>query len=759
MKRTVLILSIAALATTVGCQREQMEPNPLYNSETKEVVAQFVLNVTAAGQDAQTKMTADVVQKNKNFRGIQDVHIFAYSTGTESGIPYVLKTSNWADENVKEFPLGTIFRAGQINNGPTIYPGPDGVIGTEDDITDPNTIGNEENSSNRVLQLSIPVGTDAVLIYGKAVGPSNNPTAAERKTYGSTIAVYDTDPADTEFKVFRRIGTDDDVNDYDATARLMVFVINRIMTSEVEVGGEQDGYTSLPALTWKELGARYEWYNPGDYHKRFGPDSPGEDLDPLEEILGKIYSTFTYIKDNEYRAGASAAIKYMLQNMYEVIHPVATATPTEAREANAKRLAKEIEKRMTHYFLNNWQYRPIKKSTAKSDPTNGIYEIVVDELKLMDKDEWDAQFGGARDLNNYPYVDFNIPEGAAQLEYNPETGKFTYLNPNNALVTPDATFDPRKYVYAPELYYYVNSPIRVNNTAWDSEDPDFFPNGTKPWTSDNKWGTGWQKNGKVTSSTRAVAVRDNINYAVALLKTSVAASASSLPDNTYAMTDGKESNKNIAVNKLMLTGILVGGVNPRYNWQFLRKYSSDPEPGTADYTKFDGVIYDDQIVNASIPTPTGQETYTLVYDNYDSSIDDDDPQNNVYIALEFENQGVDFWGRDNLIPSGSKFYLVAKLVNSDVRQASITWPSDHQVPPIYGVDVEQVPSGKKVGESKQIPRIFIQDFMTTAVFTLGETALQKAFYSMPDLRSSNMSLGLSVDLQWESGYKFEDLVF
>ena len=92
-------------------------------------------------------------------------------------------------------------------------------------------------------------------------------------------------------------------------------------------------------------------------------------------------------------------------------------------------------------------------------------------------------------------------------------------------------------------------------------------------------------------------------------------------------------------------------------------------------------------------------------------------------------------------------------------QAAIQWPQDHQVPPVYGVDDEKVPEGKKAGESKQITRIFIQDFMTTAVVTLNGTSLQKAYYTMPDLRTSNMSLGLSVDLQWEAGYKFEDLVF
>lgn len=771
MKKNRILWMMAGVATLVvtGCQREQLRPSPLYNPETKEVTAEFVLNVTAADQDAQTKMSADAVQKNKNFRGIQDVHIFAYSTGTESGTPYVLKTSGWTDATVKEFSLGTVFRTGQINNGPTVItlPGEDGILGTDDDVvtTDPNTIGNEENSSNRVLQLSIPVGTDAILFYGKASGPSSTPSIAERKLYGSTVINYDVNPQKTDVEIYRRIGNDDDVEDYNATARLMVFVINRIMLSDVAAGGEQDGFTGLPALSWKDLGARYEYTNPGEYGNRFDLSGTVEDLDPLEEILGKTYSRFTYIKDNEFRAGASAAIKYMMKNMYEVIHPVATATPTESREANAKRLAKEIEKRMTHYFKNNWEYRPII-NTAKTNPEDAIYDIVVTELHLMEDDEWTEQFDGAKDLNKYPYEDFNIPEGAAQLEYNSGTGKFAYLNPNQALVTPNVTFDPKKYVYAPELIYYVNSPVRVNDTTWDPDDPDFYPNGTKPWANDTKWGSGWVKDGKVSSATRAVAVRDNINYAVALLKTSVAATGATLPDNRNAMSDGKEANQNIPVNKIMLTGILVGGVNPRYDWQFLRRYSTydstDPKQ-TMDFTKFDGVIYDDQIVDSTIPTPAGHETYTLVYDNYNSSVADN-AQNNVYIALEFENQSVDFWGRDNLIPNGSKFYLAAQLVNSVERQGNIIWPSDHQVPPIWGVDPNDTAeamaeAGAKPGESKKIPRIFIQDFMTNAVFTLGPNALQKAYYTMPDLRSSNMSLGLSVDIQWETGYNFADLVF
>ena len=742
--RICMIAGVVALVAT-GCQREQVETNSLYNPETKEVEAQFVLNIAAPGQDAQTKMTADIVQQNNNFRGIHNVHIYTYATGTD--VPYVLNTTGWDDKNSKDFPLGTLFVSGQINNA-------EGK--------------NETESSNRILQLSIPVGTDAVLFYGKALN-ADNPNEDQMKERGSMTATFSKIPNAIKFDANRRIGNDAKVKDYDATARLMIYVVNRIMGSSLPVGDlEGTSYTNLPAISWKELGALYEYVN-GLYDNRFNvpTSTPKTPMDPLNEILGKAYSTFSYIKSTEYRAGSSDAIKYMMTNMWNVIRPVTTtATPTDEGEANAKRLAMEIERRMDHYFKENWEYKTVAE----------IHDIVIDadimlgdelteaewEALCMDDDNTDPYTGKASDLNHYPSY-YNIPDGAAQLSYNTTTGEFSYMNPNKPLVNKGAgTFDPKNYYYAPELAYYVNSSVRVNNTLLTSENlTTLYPNGTDNWSLDSNWKSsdGWNV-GKVTSSTKSVAVRDNINYGVALLKTSVALEpgVTALLDNRFVLSGEKEGDQSLTISDeahpIALTGVLIGGVNGQYNWQFLRKNTS------GDLAKFNGVIYDDNLPSGLVPTPAGSENYTLVYDNYNSD-EGAATQNNVYIALEFQNiSGIPFWGKDNLIPDKAKFYLVAQLANTEARRNSITWPTDHQIPPIYGVtgDTEEVPEGK-AGLSKQIPRIFIQDFMTTAVFKLSANALKNAYYTMPDLRTSNMSLGLSVDLQWETGYVFDDLVF
>jgi hypothetical protein len=54
-------------------------------------------------------------------------------------------------------------------------------------------------------------------------------------------------------------------------------------------------------------------------------------------------------------------------------------------------------------------------------------------------------------------------------------------------------------------------------------------------------------------------------------------------------------------------------------------------------------------------------------------------------------------------------------------------------------------------------RVFMQDFITNVNFTIGQDALKSAYVTVPDLRSSSMSLGLSVDLEWKEGLSFDNV--
>ena len=85
---------------------------------------------------------------------------------------------------------------------------------------------------------------------------------------------------------------------------------------------------------------------------------------------------------------------------------------------------------------------------------------------------------------------------------------------------------------------------------------------------------------------------------------------------------------------------------------------------------------------------------------------------------------------------------------------SITWPTYYEVPPIQGIDDPSCPAADK-GKSTRTPRIFIQDFMTSVTFRIGANSLHNAYYSIPDMRSTQMSLGLSVDLKWQQGFTYD----
>ena len=765
------------LLAAAACQREQVGSSSLEANENgvKEVTTQFVLNVASAPQ---TKMSADVVQQNQNFRGIQDVRLFAYKTGTydpsdNTKIPYVLNTSAPAAENVKTYDLGLLMAANSLDN-------------TGDK--------NKTESSERILQLSVPVGVDAVLFYGKAIKGSGD----SDMTYGCTFDYDYTDPnhpstvlttpASTEFYAHPILDMDNKPA-YEQTGALMIAAINKILATEVlastsETFGEEGAevtFTNLPPVSWAMYGHRYEYdkvQNP-----RYAPETGIEMMDhalfDLEEVLGQCYYLFTYIRPSdipgnlvpgsaewlayitnpehklgtfsplgEYRGGSSFALLRQVWDMYKVLGAVAAAIPTNEEEANAVRLAARIIDNAEDVFDTEAQTFKSKDAIVSFVGDSGNYSLVTSNM-----------------IKNYPGI-FNIPEGAAQLGFHCQGEEisggngskyaedaFFYHHPQNyPLVNPTMTaFEPRKYLYPAELWYYTNSPIRIaeKDIAWTDM------NGSSNWSDDNKWSSDWESPAQVTSATRAIAVRNNINYGVALLKSIVQTTVPTLKDNRDKWTDETSDREiTVATSQIKLNGILVGGQNPRMNWQFVRKYDS------GEFSYFDGVVYDNATGTPDISSTI--TNYTMVYDNFNSS-QSEATQNDVYVSLEFINGGAPFWGRDNLIPSGGKFYLVGKLPKPGPNAIDAEkWPKDHQIAPVYGLAYDDgtnysatVPSGKKAGESRHVARVFIQDFMTTATFKIGVDALKHAYYSVPDLRASQMSLGLSVDLQWNSGLTFD----
>ena len=690
MKQKLMLAMTGAIAlagsmglSSCSSSDEVAEVNPTYNNVTNEVAVDFVLNVATAPNQF-TRQSEATVQRSQNFRGMQDAKLIGLSTGNSSWLaPFAGSSGDYAVN--KTFDLGMLYGSSAVDN-------------TGDN--------NKENSSRRVLQLAMPLNTDAMLVYARAI-PSGNPEADGKVDMNITA-----DPEDITFELNSRIG--DRSTEYDQTCALAIKILNRIVDSEVDqtASWNRNGYSStatLPYLKWKELAAQ---------------DQTGDN--PLGDILAKAFNTLTTINTNEKRAGSSSAISSIAYYIYSTASSVYKATATSDAELNAQRLAYEIMRRIENYFDD---YDESETAIAFLD-----IEVIEDHMVsagAITEADFNSQFNKVQhgDLKAFP-TSFGLPLGVALLEYSPTDG-FTHKSPSISLLD-DNKLAEENYMYPAELMYFDNSALRVNNTAVPAAE---YPNGYSTWDTETSW-TGWATGG-VTSSTRSVAVKNNINYGVAMLQTKVALDGSSFTDNRNAVTG--EVNQTLTVDdvkKFKLTGIIVGNQSKTLGWNYL---ATSTEADDWNY-----VVYDNKINGTgAVPTPAGEENYTLLFDNYTP---DANQTGDVYVALEFRNDGNDFYGVGNMIRTGGTFYLVGKLTLANATN-SITWPTNYAIPP-YNAD----------GASQEVTRIFIQDFMTTATFKIGAESLKSAFVTVPDLRSSQTSLGLSVNLEWQTGLDFSTVL-
>lgn len=424
--------------------------------------------------------------------------------------------------------------------------------------------------------------------------------------------------------------------------------------------------------------------------------------------LKSLYNNFTSSPNNG-RAGSANAIKYMMQDLYNACASISEEKDASNNETDAAKLAKQIMENIKNPNLqvNN----AIKFTASDAEP----YTL-----------DWDNV---ANNYKNFP-TNYYLPEGSVQLSYT--NGTFSYNNDAQVGSGTESQFKAEQVNYPSTLAYFVSTPARATNTEIES-----WVKTVSNW--DNAWQTGGSYNGwdnEVKSTSRSVALQYNINYGVACLKTSVRCTenVTALEDNTNAFNATGNNMITIPNNGFQIKGILIGGQPSTVDWDFINTLNHN------------AVIYDN-IAKANETTEEGSivakssdsyssPNYTLVFDNYAGNDTED-----VYVALEVENNsGQEFYGVDGKVGIGQKFYLVGQLKptgeNSNTT-TTITWPD----------------ASKSDFPAREIKRVFIQDHITEAKFTI--KSLKNAYVTIPDLRATKMQLGLSVDLSWKTGLTFD----
>lgn len=295
----------------------------------------------------------------------------------------------------------------------------------------------------------------------------------------------------------------------------------------------------------------------------------------------------------------------------------------------------------------------------------------------------------------YP-ADRNLPDGAVRLKY--DGGNFSY---DEGILTGLNSLDVSKVCYPAALYYFVNTDVAANDAELKS-----WPNTPASWTGAfDDWGS------EVLATTRTIALKKNIQYAVASMKLTVKCDGSSLQDN--GTTEHPAVYVTVPTGGFEVTGVLIGGQPSQADWKL------EPVSATFDYTVYD------QISNVYAKAGTAQgENYTLLLSDTTNST----PAVNFAIELK-NNSDVEFRGVDGVVPVGGKFYLIGQLD-----------PNGQTVPYPYVTT----------------PHVFMADYQT--VVNAKISTLKNAYNTIPDLRATKMELGLSVDLEWKDGILFDDVV-
>lgn len=770
MKKVTRFTLLGAVALSLfACSKETKEVedvSPLYNPVTKEVTTDFIFNVATR---TETKQSADATQANSSamFRGIENARLFAYA---EEGAAYkgILPA---AKDAPKVYDLAAVAAPASISS----------------------------TNSRRVLELSLPVKTNVLLFYGKAPEGEGTTAFPNRYDVNGHLDYYTISqtPGMTNIQLGRRLSDSDYTAKFVPVENLFAGIMSMLLNSKV-ANGTVISKTAFPSgLTDKPYGFDITMTKDIYWHDYYAtpegksPYNTANNRYPLEDKLYTLYKQLTTINTagGELRAGSGPAILSLAKNLLTVLNEIRYAEPVSEEEAVAKYLAEYVYNRMKSYysFADNFTGAPVTEVHFRSN--SDIIAAYKSESERNTRPDYDSplpagfawpgetELGAIASYNpeDFPF-NFNLPRGATYFAFDSDSRMFYYPQTFNVsgMGLPSGTYNAKSYYYPAELIYFGNSPIRTSSS---DKTVSNYPNGVTAWDSDDSWGDDWSGT-SVVAATRAVAMKNNINYGVALLDTKVtftneAVGLGYVLDNNHAvqaemrgvpsLPDNEEPDKHIPITTdgaFQLTGILIGNQSLRIGWDHL-------PAKIGDEVKY-GWIYDKAIAAtsrsipgsvtiASTPTPTTASNYTLVFDNFKAASQSEagiytaDTQDIVYVALELlNNSGHDFYGNHNIILNGNYFYLIGALKPGDTGNATshITdWPTNYVIPP-YTAE----------GASQQIERVFIQDFITSVTFKIGKDSLKSAYLTVPDLRSSSMNLGLSVDLNWRTGLAFDDVV-
>lgn len=294
--------------------------------------------------------------------------------------------------------------------------------------------------------------------------------------------------------------------------------------------------------------------------------------------------------------------------------------------------------------------------------------------------------------NEFP-TSVGLPAGSAACKWDNAAKKFI----DQAVTVSTLQIAPTEcYTYPVALWYRANSPIL---TSENSEREHYGSSAV--W---NDVTTAYDNSqGVVTTKTQSVAIKEELQYAVAQFAVTVNAVGNTLIDNS-----GSEVHITGA-ETFPLTGILVGGQRA-VNFEFHQIDNASPS-----FTAYDQNVSGWSLMQYT--TLPSTPIRTLVLESH-PTYKVDGHFVPITFALEFRNDsGADFIGVDKkIIAPGCKFYLIGDILPQEKGDGTLTF--------------------------KEGDLVFKQDCVTRVDVTVN--SLKNAYYIIPDLRDPQLKVGLTV---------------
>lgn len=540
----------------------------------QKVTAQIALSVSGK---TDTRMTTDATQADEAFKGMQDITLLLFGKSGTNDNPIEL-----GDHCISSPVLLPYLPA----NG--LY----------------------SNNSKLYYDISIPIGINAFLVYGRSLAETNGALTP-------SPADLNADPANISFSPVQFVSS---------------------VTTGHAAGEKGDNIINYLNGIFK-TNDNFDWSN--------------------ETSCPILYGLYPLVQNM--KAGSTASVKAFVQVIYEAL-----------KESAGVGYVQNVLKAILVEDLNEGNL-PSTLPTTVTLPDN---------------------------CQGYP-ADCGLPDGAAVVEWDETNKEFKAVTDKNNLGAMNV--DVRKFVKPAELWYRSNSRI---NTDIISHQEDY--------ENKNTWGLVLAEysvqRGTVNPTTKSIAIRQELNYAVSRLDLRLEAKNGSATLTKLVDKAGTEFN----LADLPITGILVGQQSP-VDYLFQSKWQQDTDPL---YTIYDNAI------QGTINAATNVYTHTLVLETAKDQT--------VNVAIELQNNsGKSILTRvpgdeeDQIIPNGCKFYLIGQLViKSEDGNGGYTYIENYS---------ETDPAKN---------RVFCQDHVTQVTFTVND--LTKAYYVIPPLSSTKLEFSLSV---------------